>query len=247
MDWNLGPGESSISLPADLPSPQTITAYERLLDCSRLNFENFQKERGDTLWRRLNDEVASGRLSSDEVERLRRDHDGAYTIPLARRFLETGSAATVTKWMRGLNMFWEFNWIDRSVKGARGRGTLKLFECLRDHGGADEVATLAADHLWFRLIGARYHEGLRQELRKFDTHEWYRALVAEHHRKFGRSQIDRLFDWMDYLLLQLRPFVELGSGKPQERYLRVEGEVKVEREKFLEATAADRRIGTWSV
>jgi hypothetical protein len=208
MDWSIRPGQAPTSLASDLPSPDTLAAYEILLDDVRLNFGRFDKLRSTTVWLRLDDEVSRGSLSADEVGKLRRDHDGHYSIPLVRRFLQAGHAAAVTKWMRELSTFWDYNWIDCSVKGARGRGTIKLFECLRDHGGAQEIATLAADHLWFRLIGARYREGLRHELRRFDTHQWYRDIVSEGLGKFGFTHLDVLFDWMDYLLLHLRPFAQ---------------------------------------
>ncbi|TAD77687.1 MAG: hypothetical protein EAY70_08075 [Sphingomonadales bacterium] len=240
MDWSFKPGQSPTSLASDLPSPETIAAYESLLDDVRLNFGRFDKAVSTILWRRLDDEVSRGSLSADEVYTLRRDHDGHYSIPLARRFLEADQAEAVTKWMRELSSFWDFNWIDCNIKGARGRGTIKMFECLRDHGGANQIAMLAADHLWFRLIGARYREGLRHELRSFNTNQSYRDTVSKQLGKFGHSYLDLMFDWMEYLLLHLRPFVEIGTDAPLERYLRVEAEVRKERQRFLEATASDR-------
>ncbi len=240
MDWSIRPGQAPTSLASDLPSPETIAVYESLLDDARLNFGRFDKAVSTTLWLKLDDEVSRGRLSKDEVDTLRRDHDGHYSLPPARRFLEAGHPEAVTKWMRELSTFWDFNWIDRNVKGARGRGTIKMFECVRDHGGANEIAALAADHLWFRLIGARYREGLRHDLRRFDAHQWYRDNVSEQLGKFGFTHLDALFDWMDYLLLHLRPFVEGGTDASMERYLRVETEVRKERQRFLAATAAYR-------
>lgn len=95
MDWRYGPGEWPNSLPSDQPSADTVAAYARLLD-GKLSRRNFDRDRGDTLWRLLNAEVAAGRLPGEEVELLRRDHDGAYSVPLARRYLDAGQATAVT-------------------------------------------------------------------------------------------------------------------------------------------------------
>ena len=229
------PGESPVSLSTDVPSADTAKAYQDLIDNIRLSLRDFGRDR-ETLWRRLDEEVSAGRLSEEEVQTLRRDHDGAYSIPLARRYLDIGQAAAVTKWMRELRSFWNYNWIDRSIRGARGRGTLRLFETLRDHQGAIEGATLAADHLWYRLIGARYHEGLRQIMRSWYQHGDYdarRQTIFDHRSQYRKPHSTEIvLEWLEYICDSFRPFIHAGDNLAISRLKRVEGEVLKERQKF---------------
>ena len=236
MDWRYGPGEAPVSLPMHQPNGETIQAYLRLLDETRLSLRNFERDRGLTLWKRLDGEVAAGRLSEAEVTLLRWDTDGAYSIPLAHRYLDSAKGVAVAKWMRSTVSFWNYNWIDTGVKGAPGRGTIRLFETLRDCGAAKEGADLAAEHLWYRLIGARYREGLRWELR-----EWYkhydrvqrRTNVLEHRARYGKPhRIEIVFSWLDYIAGQLRPFIEAGTEEAIDRMVRVEAELSESRANF---------------
>jgi len=222
-------------MPSDQPDDEVVELYARLVGQAPLKFRIFQRDR-DMLWRLLDEKVAQKAISAVQVDVLRRDHDGAFTIPLAWRYLATGQAVGVTKWMREQSAFWDLNWVDRSVRGARGSGTLRLFETLRDGGGAIEGAALAAEHLWFRLVGARHHEGLRQYLR-----EVYRHYSPEQLRKppiaFPGSEgpslkIDMWFAWMPYIAETLRPIISVGDADAIARLDRVVEEVAAERAKF---------------
>jgi hypothetical protein len=57
MDWSIRPGQAPTSLASDLPSQETVAAYESLLDDVRLNFGRFDKAVSTTLWLKLDDEV----------------------------------------------------------------------------------------------------------------------------------------------------------------------------------------------
>lgn len=140
--------------------------------------------------------------------------------------------------MRNLASFWDYSWIDTSLRGARGRGTWLMFETLRLHGGGGEGGDLAAEHVWFRLIGARHHEGLRQELRRWYGHndrEQRRRKVLDHRAQYGKPHhVEVLFDWLDHIAERLRPFIAAGSEDAKVRLTRVENEVAKSRAKFAE-------------
>lgn len=236
MDWRYRPGESPISASTDLPSGETASAFESLITNTRLSLSDFNRDRSTSLWRRLDEEIAAGRLPKEEVERLRRDHDGGFSIPLVRCYLEAGQEAAVTKWMRQSSSFWSYNWLDRSVFGARGRGTIQIFRVLQNSNGAVEGAALAADHLWHRLVGARYHAGLRQESREWYKHhdrDTRRQAVLDHRVRYGTPhRFEVVLEWLEYIGLTLKPFISVGNEDAIARLDRVNEEVATERARF---------------
>lgn len=230
------PGAEPDISPEYLPSEATKAAYARLLANAPLKMRNFMRDIEDNAWLMLDNEHLAGRLSAREVDALRADRNGDFSIPIVRRYLAVGNAASVTLWMRRKLAFWNFDWIGSNMRGASGRGTFNIFEVLRTEGGAAEGAVLAADHLWYRLIGARYHEGLRWYLREWRKHTIparRKEEVLAHRAKHSHPHpIEGLFDWLDYSAAKLGPIIAAGPPEAIARRERVLREVAEHRQRF---------------
>lgn len=237
MVWMHGPGQRPLSCPTDYPSEKTLYTYQQLLKTAPLSLKDFYRDRSDRLWRALDNEVAAGVLFTKDVERLRRDVDGIYTNPLALRYLEADNATAIIAWMRRHGAFHEYYWVDVSVTGGPGRGTLALFALLQSHGAVDVGGDLAAAHLWHRLVGASHHWGLRRELRHWylpDRFARTRQLTLEHRVQSAKpSRMELLFDWMDHIATALRPFIEAGSKDAIARLELVRREVAESRARYM--------------
>jgi hypothetical protein len=219
-----------------LPSEATKAAYALLLAKAPLKMRNFMRDIEDTVWLMLDNEQLAGRLAAREVDALRADRNGDYSIPLVRRYLAVGNVTPVTLWMRRKPSFWNFDWIDSSIRGAHGQGTFNIFEVLRTEGGATEGAVLAADHLWYRLVGARYREGLRWYLREWRKHtilaERKDAVLAHRAAHSHPHYIEKLFDWLDFSAARLEPIIAVGPPEAITRRERVLREVAEHRQRF---------------
>ena len=99
-----------------------------------------------------------------------------------------------------------------------------------------EGAALAADHLWHRLVGARYHAGLRQESREWYKHhdrDTRRQAVLDHRVRYGTPhRFEVVLEWLEYIGLTLKPFISVGNEDAIARLDRVNEEVATERARY---------------
>lgn len=231
MDWRAVPGDGDCDY---RPPAHVVSAYEDILASTKLKLKSFEKDQNE-IWRAFDVAVERGALSNDDFVNLRKDHNGHFSIPLARKYFAVGKTDAVTKWMRDRLGFWDYNWVDRNVHGGYGRGTINLFRAIQSEGDPQEGARLAAVHFAKRFSGARYHRGLRGELKTWYnfSREERRAKVAQHRAKYGRPHhIEVVFAWMNYISGPLSPFVADGDQETIAGHEGVLAKLEKEQAKF---------------
>ena len=102
MKWTATPGDGDFDF---CPPAHVMATFDEILANTKFKLRDFEKDQ-NKVWRAFDVAVENGALSEDEFVMLRTDHNGHFSIPLARKYYDAGKTDAVTKWMRNKAAFW---------------------------------------------------------------------------------------------------------------------------------------------